>query len=332
MKKIVLFIAMGLVCFAGCYKYDDVPIKEDISGVKQDIEKLRSDLKALTEEVHGLEIRCDSCESRVAALEALTKKINSHSYIYSVYSYDDTLGGGYVLTLSTGYVLNIRNGRNGKDGKDGLDGLDGRDGIDGKDGKDGKDGTDGKDGQDGKDGTDCCIGYIDIDFSSVTFFLLDSTSFTLPRQDAVISMYSYEVDTVNAGDTRPVYVNIGFTKRRFSAFYAQLVSDYGTVNSVTTKADANPWGIKAEAPVFAANDTMQTLPGVTFTSVAPRGEKAVLTVTIVDNSGKSYCTSAVVVSGAEEPEPEPEPEPQPEPEPEPGPDPEPVPIVETNLI
>lgn len=46
---------------------------------------------------------------------------------------------GYLLVLSDGRSVQVRNGRDGVDGKDGQNGKDGEDGADGKDGRDGTD-------------------------------------------------------------------------------------------------------------------------------------------------------------------------------------------------
>ena len=171
MKKIVsLLLVAILVCF-GCEKYDDSALKADISSLKSRMD--------------ALERQCGILNDNIISLQTLIKTIQSKDWIVGISDLSD--GSGYLIELSSGRKITLRNGTDGKDGRDGADGYtpkisirlfsdgcyywtidgdwllvdgmkvkasgkDGKDGVDGQNGKDGKDGVDGKDGIDGKDG------------------------------------------------------------------------------------------------------------------------------------------------------------------------------------
>lgn len=171
MKKIVsLLLVAILVCF-GCEKYDDSALKADISSLKSRMD--------------ALERQCSILNDNIISLQTLIKTIQSKDWIVGISDLSD--GSGYLIELSSGRKITLRNGTDGKDGRDGADGYtpkisirlfsdgcyywtidgdwllvdgmkvkasgkDGKDGVDGQNGKDGKDGVDGKDGIDGKDG------------------------------------------------------------------------------------------------------------------------------------------------------------------------------------
>ena len=94
MKRLVYFtICAAITLIAGCEKYDDSKVWEEIDSVK----------------------------SRVSALETVTDAYKNNLFISSV----QTLTDGYLITFSDGSQAAIVNGKDGENGKDGKDGKDG---------------------------------------------------------------------------------------------------------------------------------------------------------------------------------------------------------------
>ena len=88
MKRIVYFtICAAITLIAGCERYDDSKIWEEIDSVK----------------------------SRVSALETVTDAYKNNLFITSV----QTMTDGYIITFSDGSQAAIANGKDGEDGKDG---------------------------------------------------------------------------------------------------------------------------------------------------------------------------------------------------------------------
>ena len=145
-----------------CSKYDDTPIREQLSDHEQ--------------RIASLEEQCRHLQQDLSSLKQIVEALEKADYVTSVVPV--TMGDatvGYTLTFKNSAPITIYNGKDGhtpqisidKD-EDGLwywtlDGewlLDASGkkvkavGVDGKDGKDGKDGADGNDGQSGEDGKD----------------------------------------------------------------------------------------------------------------------------------------------------------------------------------
>lgn len=94
MKRLVYFtICAAITLIAGCERYDDSKVWEEIDSVK----------------------------SRVSALETVTDAYKNNLFISSV----QTLTDGYLITFSDGSQAAIVNGKDGENGKDGKDGKDG---------------------------------------------------------------------------------------------------------------------------------------------------------------------------------------------------------------
>ncbi len=94
MKRLVYFtICAAITLIAGCEKYDDSKVWEEIDSVK----------------------------SRVSALETVTDAYKNNLFISSV----QTLTDGYLITFSDGSQAAVVNGKDGENGKDGKDGKDG---------------------------------------------------------------------------------------------------------------------------------------------------------------------------------------------------------------
>ncbi len=94
MKRLVYFtICAAITLIAGCERYDDSKVWEEIDSVK----------------------------SRVSALETVTDAYKNNLFISSV----QTLTDGYLITFSDGSQAAVVNGKDGENGKDGKDGKDG---------------------------------------------------------------------------------------------------------------------------------------------------------------------------------------------------------------
>ncbi len=88
MKRLLYFaICAAITLIAGCERYDDSKVWEEIDSVK----------------------------SRVSALETVTDAYKNNLFITSV----QTVTDGYIITFSDGSQAAIANGKDGEDGKDG---------------------------------------------------------------------------------------------------------------------------------------------------------------------------------------------------------------------
>lgn len=119
------------------------------------------------DDVDDLKNRMNKVEQNFSSQQTIINNLQEGIYVKGVTPLTD----GYVLTLSNGETLTIKNGEQGAAGKDG------------KDGKDGVDGKDGKDGADGKDG-DSFFKSIEVGTDAVVFTLADGTTFEMPVFDS----------------------------------------------------------------------------------------------------------------------------------------------------
>lgn len=119
---VTLLACAGLT---GCYDDDD----------------LWESVDRLDERVTNIENKIAGINADITSLRDLVSGVSSGAVITSCTQTDY----GYLLVLSDGRSVQVRNGRDGKDGQNGADGKDGVNGTDGKDGVDGKDGRDGLD-------------------------------------------------------------------------------------------------------------------------------------------------------------------------------------------
>lgn len=145
-----------------------------------------------------------------------------------------------------------------------------------------------------QEGSDAYLGNVIINQSSVVFTLSDGTSFSLPRKDGQVHFASYDTVTVNLLDTMEVLLPEGFTKADFAAFTAKVESGDG----VATKAkNEDGWEVTALAPEFDEQGNLVKNPSVVFTGIPYERTSALLSVSIIDNSGNGTGTSRVIYSG-----------------------------------
>ena len=111
-----LLVCIGLT---GCYDDDD----------------LWESVDRLEERVTTIENKIAGINADITSLRDLVAGVSSGAVITGCTQTDY----GYLLVLSDGRSVQVRNGRDGVDGKDGQNGKDGEDGADGKDGRDGTD-------------------------------------------------------------------------------------------------------------------------------------------------------------------------------------------------
>lgn len=104
-------------------------------------DKLWQSVDRLDERVTNLESKIERINSDIVTLRELVAGLSDGAVITNC----TTTDYGYLLVLSDGRSIQVRNGA---DGKDGINGSNGKDGQNGADGKDGINGSDGKDGQD----------------------------------------------------------------------------------------------------------------------------------------------------------------------------------------
>ena len=137
MKKLIIGLVFAAALLCGCQKIND--LESRMKAAESDISALKSDVAKLQAAVEGN---------------------------YAISGMQQT-ADGYVITLTNGTTINLKNGK---------DGLDGKDGNDGNDGQDGKDGNDGQDGQDG----DAFFESVTSEDGVVVITLIDGTVYRLP--------------------------------------------------------------------------------------------------------------------------------------------------------
>lgn len=127
MKKLLILMALAAIALvAGCGKeFDD-------SALNNRMDNLESRIMAL-------EALCKQMNTNISSLQTIVNALQKNDYITSVTPMiQNGVEVGYTITFTKNKSITIYHGTNGKDGADG---------------KDGKDGTNGANGQDGKDGT-----------------------------------------------------------------------------------------------------------------------------------------------------------------------------------
>lgn len=98
-----------------------------VSCQKKDIDALRRDLDAQKDRITNLETAVNSVNSNIKTLQSLTDALQKN---ITVKSYAAT-SVGYLLTMSDGSTIELKNGINGINGSNGTNG---KDGVNGKDG------------------------------------------------------------------------------------------------------------------------------------------------------------------------------------------------------
>ncbi len=245
MKKI-LFCLSVLLCVAGCQKYDDTQIKEDIRNLK--------------EQVASLKAWCESSQAAVDAVESLKKAVEELNGVAYVEYFSGTEGTGYNIVLDDEQEITIYNVS--------------------------------------VCGEDSYLGQVKINSSSVEFILTDGSCIILPRLDAAIHFKTYEKQVVEAGDTIELILSGDVTKDTYAAVKAEISSNFGTETAVATKGgNASSWKIEVKNPEFGEDGKVTKNPYVVILQTVPGySNDAVLTVTLIDNSGVSYNTSKTLTS------------------------------------
>ena len=130
MKKYILLFLASFSIIAGCARFDDTEIWDNIHDLDQ--------------RVTELERLCQEMNTNIDALQVLVQALESNDYIKNIspISQNDVVIG-YTISFTSGKTITIYHGQDGKDGADGNDGADGSDGADGAPGQDGADGKDG---------------------------------------------------------------------------------------------------------------------------------------------------------------------------------------------
>ena len=130
MKNYILLLLASISMIAGCARFDDTEIWDNIHDLDQ--------------RVTELERLCQEMNTNIDALQVLVQALESNDYIKNIspISQNDVVIG-YTISFTSGKTITIYHGQDGKDGADGNDGTDGSDGADGAPGQDGADGKDG---------------------------------------------------------------------------------------------------------------------------------------------------------------------------------------------
>lgn len=103
-KLFALPLIAVLVLAAGCQKYDDTALREQIQAQEQ----------------------------RIAALEIAINALKSNDYVENVIPItEDGVIVGYTIVFAQSGQITVMNGKDGQNGKDGKDGQNGKDGKDG---------------------------------------------------------------------------------------------------------------------------------------------------------------------------------------------------------
>lgn len=229
-----------------------------VSCQKYDDSQIKKDISDLQEQVASLKAWCESSQAAINAVETLKKAVENFNGVSYVEYFSGSFGNGYNIGLDEGQEITIYNVK--------------------------------------QEGSDAYLGNVAISQSSVVFTLSDGTSFTLPRKDGQIHFASYDTVTVNLLDTMEVLLPNGFKKADFAAFTAKVEDGAG----VATKAevvDDDDWDVTAIAPEFDGEGNLVKNPAVVFTGVPYERSSAILSVSIVDNSGNRTGTARVVYSG-----------------------------------
>lgn len=234
---------------------------------KYDDTQIRQDIKDLQQQVASIQAWCSSSQAAidaVASLQEAVKKFNGISYIEP---FSGDKGTGYNIGLDDGAVITIYNVRMA--------------------------------------GEDSYLGIVKVSESSVEFIFSDGKSLVIPRLDATVRFETYDKQEVFAGDEIKLVLSPSFTQADFAGIKAEIASDYGTATSVVTKAPfaAAEWKIKVVAPEFGQDGKVTKNPVVKIEEIPGDGSDAILTVTVVDNSGASHTTATTLASECVEQEP-----------------------------
>lgn len=117
-------------------------------------------------------------------------------------------------------------------------------------------------------------------------------------KDSVIRFASYEKQTVKNGDRIELILAPSVTKDFYAGIQADVVSDYGTVTSIVTKADAgNPWRIEVQNPAFGGDGKVTGNPIVVILNAGEYQTDAFLRVCLIDCEGQSHVATKAIAAG-----------------------------------
>lgn len=120
MKKILLTLLSAVaLCVCACDKYDDTPLRNELSGLES--------------RVANLEDLCSKLNTNIASIQTLLTNINAKIAIERVVSLDN--GEGYLITFSNGSSITVYNGVDGSEGPKGNKGDKGDKGDKGEPGE-----------------------------------------------------------------------------------------------------------------------------------------------------------------------------------------------------
>lgn len=120
MKKILLTLLSAVaLCVCACDKYDDTPLRNELSGLES--------------RVANLEDLCSKLNTNIASIQTLLNNINAKIAIERVVSLDN--GEGYLITFSNGSSITVYNGVDGSEGPKGNKGDKGDKGDKGEPGE-----------------------------------------------------------------------------------------------------------------------------------------------------------------------------------------------------
>jgi hypothetical protein len=109
MKKFLSFFMTALlIMIGGCKKYDDSPLREDITDLKN--------------RVAYIEQWVESVNSNIAALQSILNSLQDSDYVTGVTVFTVPEPGGYIISFAKSGNVTIFNGEDGRDGQDGQDG------------------------------------------------------------------------------------------------------------------------------------------------------------------------------------------------------------------
>lgn len=104
MKKVLLLLLPLAFALAGCDKYDDSKVWDELNAQKAKLAALEGTVSTMNSNIGSLQSLVSAVQDKVT-VNSVTKEEN-----------------GYLITFSDGNKARIENGANGQDGKDGVDG------------------------------------------------------------------------------------------------------------------------------------------------------------------------------------------------------------------
>lgn len=116
------------------------------------------------------------------------------------------------------------------------------------------------------------------------------------QNDGRIYFSSYDAAVVNLLDTMEVILPEDFKKSDFAAFTAKIESGDGVATKAEDPKD-DEWEVIAIAPEFDGQGKLVKNPSVVFAGIPYEESSAVLSVSIVDNTGNRAGSSRVIYSG-----------------------------------